>query len=141
MFMPTDRIVFLSRQVREWVRSMFVGQVGLERFYDSVHHENEFDHGSMFSVYDRISSLEGEIGFDAETRSAVGSSEGSISLLLRTLDVAVGVDPAQTSAGSPLERPNHLETRVVGYTAAKVSSLRPTFVDCRSDSGSYKINT
>ena len=124
VFMPTERIALLSRQVREWVRSMFVGQAGLETFCDSVHRENKFDHGS---IYVHISFLESEFGIDTAIRSAVASSEGSIPPRLRALEVALGVpvDPAQTSADSPLERLNHLETRVVGHTAAEVASLRP----------------
>ena len=123
LFVPTWPVQLIGRQVRDFSRNVHAQQGGLESYYDSVHHQHQFDH---FSIYVRLSFLESEAGIATETRSAVESSEGSIPTRLRAIEAVMSGDPAtRTTLNPPLERLNYLETTVVGFTAAHVTRLRP----------------
>ena len=102
---------------------MHAKQGGLESYYDSTHHQHEFDH---FSIYARLDFIECHAGI--EERSAVESSEDAIPKRLLALEQIIsGIDPVRSKLDPPLERLNHLETGVIGFRAAALVNVTRLF--------------
>ena len=91
--------------------------------YNTAHHQNEFDH---ISIYVRIIYLELQLGIDEGRRTGAIPDESSIYRRLVLIETSLGVDPATRCFGSnAVERLNYLETTVAGLTIEDMAHHLP----------------
>ena len=91
--------------------------------YNTSHHQNEFDH---ISIYVRIIYLELQLGIDEGRRTGAIPYESSIYRRLVLLETSLGLDSATRSFGSnAVERLNFLETTLAGLTVEDMAHHLP----------------
>ena len=90
-----------------------------ERYYESSHNQNEFDH---ISIYVHISYLELQLGIQKDREEGMILDETDISERLFVIEDSLGVRPAtrRPTSKNALERLNHLETAIAGLTVEQL---------------------